>query len=59
MNVGTLDRVIRILIGITLISFVFVGPQSLWGWVGLIPLLTGLFARCPAYSLFGWSSCKV
>ena len=58
-NEGTLDRALRILVGVVLVSLVFVGPQSAWGWVGLVPLLTGLVGYCPAYSLFGWNTCKM
>lgn len=58
-NVGTLDRILRIVLGAVLISLVFVGPQSLWGLVGLIPLVTGLFGHCPLYRLFGLSTCPL
>lgn len=57
-NVGNLDRAARIIIGIILIVMVFVGPKVTWGWIGLIPLLTGLIRWCPAYRLFGISTCK-
>jgi hypothetical protein len=56
-NVGNADRVFRILLGIALISLVFVGPQTLWGWIGVVPLLTGLFCTCPLYGLFGINTC--
>lgn len=56
-NVGTMDRMFRILLGLVLIGMVFFGPQTAWGWVGLVPLLTGLFKTCPIYSLFGINSC--
>ncbi len=56
-NVGNADRVFRIFLGLTLISLVFVGPQSPWGWIGIIPLLTALFGSCPLYSLLGVSTC--
>lgn len=52
INVGSLDRSIRIIGGLVLISLVFFGPQTPWGWIGLIPLATGLSRRCPAYSIF-------
>jgi hypothetical protein len=54
LNVGNLDRSIRIGLGgllITLAAFDVVGP---WGYLGIIPLLTGVVALCPLYSLFGW-----
>jgi hypothetical protein len=44
-------------VGLALISLVFVGPQVVWGWVGVVPLLTGLFKFCPAYKLFGFNTC--
>lgn len=58
MNMGAADRIIRVLVGIILIALVFVGPQTAWGWIGLVPLLTALVGICPAYSLLGISSCK-
>ncbi len=58
-NVGTVDRVIRVLVGLVLISLVFWGPQTNWGWIGLIPLVTGLVGSCPAYKLFGLSTCPL
>jgi hypothetical protein len=57
-NVGGIDRILRIALGLVLISQVFVGLQSLWGWVGIIPLATGFLSTCPLYSLLGISSCK-
>lgn len=57
-NVGTIDRALRILVGIGLISLVFVGPQTPWGWIGVVPLLTGLIRVCPAYSLIGVNTCS-
>jgi hypothetical protein len=58
-NVGTLDRVFRLLLGVGLLSLVFTGPQSAWGYLGIIPLLTGVFGTCPAYSLLGLNTCAV
>ena len=57
-NVGTIDRTLRIGLGLGLLSLVFVGPQSLWGLVGLVPLLSGLAKFCPGYSIAGMSSCS-
>lgn len=54
-NVGIADRVIRIVVGAVLIALVFVRPGMLWGWIGLVPLLTGVMGYCPAYRLFGKS----
>ena len=56
-NVGSIDRVLRILVGLVLLALVFVGPKTIWGWVGLVPLFTGLFGTCPLYSLIGVNSC--
>ena len=56
-NVGNPDRAFRIILGIGLISLVFVGPQTLWGWVGVIPLLTAFVGSCPLYSLLGINTC--
>ena len=52
-NVGTIDRLLRLVVGIALISLVFVGPQTPWGWLGAVPLLTAFVGFCPAYRLFG------
>ena len=57
-NVGNADRILRIVAGIILISLVFVGPKTVWGWVGLVPLITGFIRWCPAYTLFGLNTCK-
>lgn len=57
-NVGTVDRVLRVVVGLAVISLVFVGPQTPWGWVGIVPLLTGLVNFCPLYKLVGLNTCK-
>lgn len=57
-NVGGIDRVLRIIVGLVLISLVFIGPQTPWGWVGIVPLATGLLGWCPAYLPFGIKTCK-
>ena len=56
-NVGTIDRVLRIVVGLALISIVFVGPQTPWGWIGVVPLATALIGYCPLYSLLGIKTC--
>lgn len=62
-NVGGIDRVVRIVAGIVLLALVFVLQSEnglwLWGLVGIVPLATGLMNWCPAYSLFGMSTCQV
>jgi hypothetical protein len=47
VNEGSIDRAIRIIVGLALLSVVFIGPQSPWGWIGVIPLATGLVGFCP------------
>jgi hypothetical protein len=58
-NEGTIDRVLRVLVGLALIAIAFVGPQTPWGWVGLVPLLTGLVGTCPLYTVLGIRTCKL
>ena len=58
-NEGMADRIIRVVAGAGLLSLAFAGPQSPWGYLGLIPLLTGLIGSCPAYQLFGISTCPL
>lgn len=55
-NVGNIDRIIRILAGIALIAWALMGGP-IWAWIGVLPLATGLFRFCPAYSLLGINSC--
>ena len=55
-NESNLDRSLRVVLGLVLISLVFVGPMTAWGWVGLIPLITGLVGSCPIYSILGLST---
>jgi hypothetical protein len=59
INEGTLDRAVRIIIGLTLLSLTLVGPKSLYGLVGLVPLLTGVVGFCPLYRLVGLSTCPM
>ncbi|ABV94698.1 conserved hypothetical protein [Dinoroseobacter shibae DFL 12 = DSM 16493] len=58
-NEGTLDRALRVIAGLVLLSLVFVGPQTLWGLIGIVPLLTGLAGYCPAYSMLGINTCPM
>lgn len=58
-NEGNFDRVLRVVIGLGLLSLVFVGPQTPWGFVGLIPLLTGIVGFCPLYKIFGFNTCPL
>ena len=56
-NMGTLDRVIRVIVGLGLLAIAFVGPQTPWGYIGIIPLVTALIGYCPAYRLIGFNTC--
>lgn len=56
-NEGNLDRGLRVVLGIVLLSLVFVGPQTMWGLIGLVPLLTGAIGMCPIYRIFGIHTC--
>jgi hypothetical protein len=58
-NVGTVDRLIRIIAGITLIVLAALGKIGVWGYIGVVPLATGLFRFCPAYTLIGLTTCPV
>ena len=55
-NVGSIDRVIRILAGLALIAWALLGGSA-WAWIGVVPLATGIFKFCPAYSLIGMNTC--
>lgn len=57
-NIGNIDRIIRIVVGLALLSLVFFGPETPWGWLGLIPLGTALIGFCPAYTLLGLNTCS-
>lgn len=57
MNAGNVDRIVRILVGLALISLVFVGPRTPWGLVGLVLVGTGLLGFCPLYRVFGIATC--
>ena len=58
-NEHTIERVIRVVAGVLLLSLVFVGPQTLFGLVGLVPLATGLVGSCPIYTLLGVNTCSL
>ncbi|TSE19636.1 hypothetical protein Talka_01355 [Tepidimonas alkaliphilus] len=57
-NVGGLDRVLRIIIGLALIVATATGTIGVWGWIGILPLATGLIGWCPPYAIFGINTCK-
>lgn len=56
-NVGNIDRFIRIVIGLVLLSLVFYEPVGWWGLIGLVPFFTGIFRNCPLYNLIGMNTC--
>ena len=58
-NVGGIDRILRIVLGLVLIALAATGTVGWWGYVGVVPLLTGLVGWCPPYSLLGWNTCSV
>lgn len=57
-NVGGVDKVLRMVVGVALIAWAAMGGPA-WAWIGVVPLLTGLFNFCPLYALLGMSTCKV
>ncbi|GAA0747435.1 DUF2892 domain-containing protein [Ideonella azotifigens] len=58
-NEGTLDRAVRILFGLVLIALSLTGQIGVWGWVGVVPLLTGALGWCPLYTALGFNTCTV
>lgn len=58
-NEHPIERAIRVIVGLVVLSLVFVGPKTLLGLIGIVPLVTGLVGSCPLYTLFGFSTCPV
>jgi O-antigen ligase len=58
-NVGGIDRILRIVAGLALIALAATGTVGVWGWIGVVPLLTGIFKFCPAYAIFGMNTCPM
>jgi hypothetical protein len=56
-NESSLDRVVRVVLGIVLLSLVFVGPKTMWGLLGFVPLATGFIGFCPLYRVLGINTC--
>ena len=56
-NVGSVDRTLRIVVGLLLIAGAATGTIGVWGWIGVVPLVTGAFRFCPAYLPFGFDTC--
>jgi len=59
INEGTVDRTLRIIAGLVLIGLAATETVGVWGWIGVIPLLTGAFGFCPAYAILGMSTCPM
>jgi Protein of unknown function (DUF2892) len=59
LNVGTLDRIARALLGLVLIALTLTGTIGVWGWIGVVPLLTAAVGSCPLYSVLGLSTCPM
>lgn len=58
-NVGGIDRILRIVLGLVLIGLTFTGTIGVWGWLGIVPLATGAIGWCPPYAIFGWNTCSM
>lgn len=56
-NVGGIDRILRIVIGLVLVGLAVTGTVGWWGWLGLVPLATGALGWCPPYAIFGFNTC--
>ena len=59
VNEHNIERAVRVLLGIGLLSLVFIGPRTLWGLIGILPLATGLIGSCPLYTVLGISTCSM
>ncbi len=58
-NEGSIDRALRIIAGIALIALAYTGTIGMWGYIGIVPLLTGILGTCPAYAIFGINTCPL
>ena len=58
-NVGGIDRILRIVVGIALIAAAATGAVGVWGYIGVVPLLTGLMGWCPPYAILGFNTCAM
>lgn len=59
INVGSADRILRMVAGLVLIALAATGTVGVWGWIGVVPLLTGIFKFCPAYTILGMDTCPM
>ncbi len=58
-NEGSIDRALRVIAGLVLIALTLTGVIGVWGWIGVVPILTGLFGWCPAYAVLGINTCPM
>ncbi|GAB4207894.1 MAG: DUF2892 domain-containing protein [Tibeticola sp.] len=58
-NEGTIDRALRIIVGLVLLGLAYTGTVGAWGWIGVVPLATGLMGWCPLYTLLGINTCPM
>lgn len=58
-NIHPIERIVRVVVGITLVSLAFWGPKNMWFLLGVVPALTGFIGWCPPYSVFGINTCKI
>lgn len=58
-NSGSIDRALRVIVGLILIALAATGTIGVWGWIGVVPLLTGAIGFCPAYTLLGINTCGI
>ncbi len=58
-NVGGIDRILRIVLGLVLIGMTLMGTIGVWGWLGVVPLATGAIGWCPPYAIFGFNTCSM
>ncbi len=58
-NVGGIDRILRIVLGLVLIGLTLTGNIGVWGWIGVVPLATGAIGWCPPYAIFGFNTCSM
>ncbi len=56
-NEGTADRVLRVAVGLGVLSLAFIGPRTPWAWLGLVPVITGALGSCPLYTVLGFRTC--
>ena len=59
INEGTIDRALRVIVGVVLIGLAATGTVGVWGWIGVAPLLTGIIGFCPGYAILGMSTCPM